>query len=112
MSAGATKHLYIKHAVGSRMLFDVSASGNAFELLSSSGGGWKFVIADVEPDTVQCLRDNLMELNLFYFIEQPGQPVQKSWLYDKACPVIEYDDGSRQCVIEVDSKVEYNNENV
>ncbi|MFD0680318.1 MULTISPECIES: hypothetical protein [unclassified Paenibacillus] len=111
MQAETKKHLYIKHAVGSRMLFDVSGRNKTFEL-SDCSGGWKIVIADVEPETAQLLVSNDMELNIFYFVEQPGQPVQKNWLYDKDRPLISYDNVSRQCVIQVDSKMDYNNEKV
>jgi hypothetical protein len=111
MQSEIIKQLYIKHAVGSRMLFDVSGNHKAFEL-SEVPEGWRFTIADVEQETAQLLQDNARDLNIFYFVHQPGQPVQKSWFFDKDHPHITYDETSRQCRIQIDSKLDYNNENV
>ncbi|PZE22605.1 hypothetical protein [Paenibacillus xerothermodurans] len=103
-------HLYIKHAVGSRMLFDVSGANKPFKL-EQTGGGWTLTIHDVDPTTVELLRHNLRELNIFYFEEQAGHAAVKSWLYDKDCPAIEYDD-ARRCVIRGDTKMDYTNDSV
>lgn len=93
------------------MLFDVSGTNKPFEL-SEAPGAWRFIIEDVEPETVQLLQANAQELNIFYFVEHPGQPVQKSWFYDKDTPLIEYNSDSRQCVIQIDSRMNYNNDKV
>jgi len=93
------------------MLLDVSGSNKAFEL-SAVPGGWTFTIDGVDQETARLLQDNAPELNLFYFVEQPGQPVRKNWFYDKDRPHISYNPASGLLVIQVDSKMEYNNEKV
>ncbi|WP_051620526.1 hypothetical protein [Paenibacillus sp. UNC451MF] len=104
-------HFYIKHAVGSRMLFDVSGRRKVFSL-EEKEGGWVFTVNEVEPETVALLEANIWNLNLFYFIEKPGQPLQKYWFYDKDKPQIQYDPVSLLWTIRLDSRMEYNNEKV
>ncbi|MCS7459336.1 hypothetical protein N0M98_04220 [Paenibacillus doosanensis] len=111
MTASSQAHLYIKHAVGSRMLFDVSGDGKPFTLEEASAG-WTFQIEDVDPATAALLEENAQDLNLFYFIQQPGEPIQKAWFYDKDRPRIEYDAGNRRCTLHVDSRMAYSNEKV
>lgn len=103
--------LYIKHAVGSRMLLDVSGTHKPFSL-NESPRGWSFVIESVEPAAAELLNRYAADLNLFYFVEQPGQPIRKKWFYDKDIPLIQYDPATGRLTIELDAMMEYNNEKV
>ena len=103
--------LYIKHAIGSRMLLDVSGTHKRFTL-AESPRGWSFVIETVEPAAAELLTRYAADLNLFYFVEQPGQPIRKKWFYDKDIPQIQYDPGTGRLTIELDAMMEYNNEKV
>lgn len=111
MSKLKSTHLYIKHAVGSRMLLDVSGTQKPFTL-QEVASGWKFAIEDIDADIASMLETNAQALNLFYFNEQPGSLTQKAWFYDKDVPRIEYDADTRRCTIQLDSKMDYNNEKV
>ncbi|ULL17522.1 hypothetical protein DVH26_25560 [Paenibacillus sp. H1-7] len=111
MTADKKIHFYIKHAIGSRMLFDVSGSRKPF-VLETVPGGWRFVVEDVEPEIATLLEPSNRDLNLFYFVEQTGQPTQKYWFYDKDIPTVQYDAESKRWSIQVDSRMEYNNEKV
>lgn len=106
-----TNKLYIKHAVGSRMLLDVSGTQKPFEL-AECPRGWSFVIEQVDAETVQQLRGCARDLNIFYFVEQPGQPVHKRWFYDKDIPQLHHNAETGCLTIEIDSMMEYNNEKV
>lgn len=111
MTADKKVHFYIKHAIGSRMLFDVSGSKKPFEL-EKTNNGWKFIVEEVEPETAAILERESWNLNLFYFLEQPGEPTEKFWFYDKDNPLIHYDSETQRWSIELDSRMEYNNEKV
>ncbi|WP_282941610.1 hypothetical protein [Paenibacillus sp. RC67] len=111
MNEVSKTHFYIKHAIGSRMLFDVSGRQKAFSL-EENDGKWKFTVEDVEPDTAALLDSNSWNLNLFYFFERPGLPIQKYWFYDKDKPELQYNAATRRWTIQLDSRMEYNNEKV
>jgi len=104
-------HFYIKHAIGSRMLFDVTGGNKRFELKEAQGG-WKFIVEDVEPEIAALLEKEIWNLNLFYFVEQPGRPMQKFWYYDKDKPSVEYNNDTKRWSIQLDSRMEYNNAKV
>ncbi|MBE1443146.1 hypothetical protein [Paenibacillus sp. OAS669] len=104
-------HFYIKHAIGSRMLFDVSGEQKSFSL-DGKEGEWIFTVEDVEPEAAALVENNKWNLNLFYFIEEPGKPIRKYWYYDKDKPQIDYDLDSRRWTIQVDTRMEYNNEKI
>lgn len=107
----STKKLYIKHAVGSRMLLDVSGTHKPFELMKSAKG-WSFIIEKVDSAEAELLSHYARDLNLFYFVEQPGQPIEKKWFYDKDLPQIEYDPASGRLTINLNAMMDYNNEKV
>lgn len=111
MTEASKTHFYIKHAVGSRMLFDVSGRQKQFSL-EEKENKWTFTVEDVEPETAALLEANIWNLNLFFFIERPGLPILKYWFYDKDKPELHYQADSRLWTIRLDSRMEYNNEKV
>ena len=103
--------LYVKHAVGSRMLLDTKELGG-FLHLSEVPGGWRFEISGVDLDAAREIADFREELNLFYLEEGEGEERQKWWYYGHKTPDIDYEANGRVLHITVDTRKAYSNRHV
>ncbi|EGL16983.1 MULTISPECIES: hypothetical protein [Paenibacillus] len=103
--------LYVKHAVGSRMLLDTKEVGG-FLHLSEVPGGWRFEISGVDLDAAREIADFKDELNLFYLEEGEEEEPQKWWYYGHKTPEIDYEANGRVLHITVDTRKAYSNRHV
>lgn len=95
--------LYIRHAVGSMLLFDTEKHGGSYEL-EQTGGGWKFTIGIEDADVAELLLRFRDELNLFVIPED--NPNQKYWFYSRS-GALQIDMEAKQAVIIADSRIDY-----
>lgn len=109
MTVPTNKMLLVKTVTG-RLLLDTSRLGCAFRL-EGSDGAWTLTVQDVAPATAADIRLHVNELNLFYFEDHGSEAFRRKWwLYDSACPELDYDEAALALRLQVDRRVGYSNE--
>jgi hypothetical protein len=98
-------NLYIRHAVGSRLLLDCRHDELPFGIIPQEGK-WRIVIGNVHRDTYELLDSNGKELNLFV-VNNREKSTEKDWYYASDYPELSYSDEDKTVTIVVDSKMSY-----
>jgi hypothetical protein len=96
-------HMYIRHAVGSLLLWD-SKKHNCSYSIEQIDGCWRFVIEVPDEAIAQQVMSNHQDLNIFVIEED--NPNHKTWYYSKKSDV-EYDKAARTITIVADVQTEY-----
>jgi hypothetical protein len=96
-------HMYIRHAVGSRLLWD-SLKHNCRYTVDQLDTNWKFVIEVTDDALAEQVMANRNDLNLFIVADH--DPNHKTWYYSSE-GIAEYDAKSRQITIIADKELSY-----
>jgi hypothetical protein len=96
-------HMYIRHAVGSRLLWDSQKNNCSFEVANIEGS-WRFIIEVTDDILAQQVLSNRNELNIFVIAED--DPNHKTWYYSTK-GLVEYNTTARLITIIADMKLDY-----
>ncbi|MEX2460733.1 MAG: hypothetical protein WD469_05455 [Paenibacillaceae bacterium] len=96
-------HLYIRHAVGSLLLWD-SKKHNCSYSIEQLDRTWKIVVEVTDEALAEQVMSNRQDLNIFVIDE--GNPHHKTWYYSKQS-IVDYDQAARIITIVADVQTEY-----
>ena len=97
-------NLYIRHAIGSRLLLDCKPLQLPFNIShDGESNQWRISIGNIEKEIVDRLVLNEKSLNIF-FQDVDGR---KDWYYASHSPQLTYHKKDRTLTIVVDSKMSY-----
>lgn len=96
-------HLYIRHAVGSLLLWD-SIKHNSSYTIDHMDGCWKIVIEAADETIANLLMANYEDLNIFLIAED--NPNDKTWYYSKHSDV-KYNKEEQTITIVADVETNY-----
>jgi hypothetical protein len=97
------RHLYIRHAIGSRLLWDSQKNNCGFEV-AEIDGSWRFNIEVTDDIMAEKLLSNRNELNIFVIDED--DPNHKTWYYSTK-GLVEYNSTTRLITIIADKQMDY-----
>lgn len=97
-------HMYIRHAVGSKLLLDSKAHIASYEIESEGTSSWKFVIHITDEQAAEQVMQHREEINLF--VVDSSNPQHKTWYYSSK-GTVEYDKTNRLLIIVADAKLDY-----
>lgn len=101
------KNLYIRHAIGSKLLLDCQQLQLSFEITSLQDSE-EIRIDKADEDIFEVLITNRNELNIFIVdTNENGATTKKDWYYATDQPQILFDADKRTLSIIVDSKMSY-----
>jgi hypothetical protein len=96
-------HMYIRHAVGSRLLWDSLKNNCGFEV-ELIDGCWRFIIEVTDAILAEQVLSNRNELNIFVVAE--NKPNHKSWYYSSK-GLVDYDPTANKITIFADVLTNY-----
>jgi hypothetical protein len=96
-------HMYIRHAVGSRLLWD-SMKHNCSYKVDQIDTNWKFIIEVSDETLAEQVMSNRNDLNLF--IVPDNDPNRKTWYYSTE-GLVEYDADAKTITIIADKELDY-----
>jgi hypothetical protein len=96
-------HMYIRHAVGSRLLWD-SLKHNCSYKVEQIDANWKFVIEVSDHALAEQVISNRNDLNIFVVAD--NDPNHKTWYYSTQ-GLVEYHAESREITIIADMQMDY-----
>lgn len=98
-------HMYIRHSVGSTLLFDSLKHTGSYSMEPTSGEeGYNFTIHQANEALAELLLFNRNELNVF--VVPQDDPHKKTWYYSTN-GIVEYDAGKQQFIIRTDRQLNY-----
>lgn len=97
-------HMYIRHAIGSRLLLDSKEHAASYELEPEEPSSWKFIIRITDENAAEQVVRHKDEMNLF--VVDSSNPQQKTWYYSSK-GAVEYDKTSGILIIIADAKLDY-----
>jgi hypothetical protein len=103
MEVNNMDHMYIRHAVGSRLFLDSEKHDANFQI-QKQGEVWVFNINVVDENMVEQILQHCNELNIF--VTSNSNPKHKSWYYSSA-GIVEYDKINSKLVLVADHKLDY-----
>jgi hypothetical protein len=96
-------HMYIRHAVGSRLLWD-SLKHNCSYKIDQIDTNWRFVIEVSDDALAEQVMSNRNDLNIFVVAD--NDPNHKTWYYSTQ-GLADYDAESRKITIIADMQMDY-----
>lgn len=97
-------HMYIRHAVGSTLLFDSKKFEGSYTMEPVGEDGYIFTIQHADDALAALLLLNRNDLNVF--VVPQDDPHKKIWYYS-AEGLVEYDKGTQRLIIRTDRKLAY-----
>jgi siroheme synthase (precorrin-2 oxidase/ferrochelatase) len=97
------ENMYIRHAVGSLLLWD-SKKHNCSYSIEQLNGAWKIIIEVTDEALAEKVMSNRQDLNIFVVDED--NPNHKTWYYSKQS-IVDYDQLARTITIIADVQTEY-----
>ncbi|MFC5653138.1 hypothetical protein ACFPYJ_29310 [Paenibacillus solisilvae] len=97
-------HFYIRHSVGSSLLFDSKKHDGSYSIEPAGEDGYTFIIHSADDALAELLLLHCNELNLFVVPQE--NPHQKIWYYSTD-GLVEFDKAAQQIIIRTDRQLGY-----